>query len=449
MKKSTIGIFVASFFLSCVSGAPPGFPKETKVWTAPLVGSLESDLYLVPVYINDSGPYLFQIDPDSRNSAIDEDIKNAMNIWTMQQADGTSEADKRKQVMVADVKKVSVGDLTVRRKFLTVLANDVLNHNGRRIRGVLGRDIIADSLVLQIDRDKAQMLLAPHGSILPPAGAVPLKYDLFALALERYYRVYVANVSANNGDKLAMHVDLGGRMSSIWKEKQEEMRLPSLAMKSSIVDEFGVMHQVDHGTLLATLDMNGLKNNGVRVVDYHDKKYRKQHLDGSLAQNVLSKYNVTADWHKSTIWFSEREHVDVHTQERLSRWGGDFSGCQTPLCVDAQLLGKKANGDVPAEASEQAPGNVEPLSLKITRSAPGLSQSFEILLGAVDESGKVLMGLPFIAAALPAGRQTVSLEGLGEGYQAASGFKILDMTKVGMRECNGLTCAWELKSSTF
>ena len=58
-------------------GAPPAVPPTFSAgdsWTAPLVGPLENDLLLVPVFVNGKGPYVFAIDPDAVVSVITKHV---------------------------------------------------------------------------------------------------------------------------------------------------------------------------------------------------------------------------------------------------------------------------------------------------------------------------------------------------------------------------------------
>lgn len=170
---------------------------------------------------------------------------------------------------------------------------------------------------------------------------------------------------------------------------------------------------------------------------------------------------MTADWHASKIWVTPRDKVDAHIDARLARWGNALDGCQTPACVtidfqnsaaadsgqDAPAATPAGPGATPAEQPAiAAPGTVQPFGLTIKRSEPGLSKSYEVLLGAVDSSGEVL-GLPYIVASLPSGQSEISQQGLDESYKMAAGFKVLDMTPVGARKCVGGQCVWKLGST--
>src|SRR5688500_13349997 len=147
----------------CAVGAPPGF-SDGDLWTFPLVAPLEDDLLLVPVYVADKKqPVLFMIDPDSRSSSIDSALQSEPKPYTVQAQDELTEADHQTKVFLAEIPKIKVGDLEVRNLKMRVHDAGTFSAGGRLVRGILGRDVISDSLVLSIDRDRGIAYLAVQG----------------------------------------------------------------------------------------------------------------------------------------------------------------------------------------------------------------------------------------------------------------------------------------------
>ena len=149
---------------SCVVGAPPGF-GDGDVWTLPLVAPLEDDVLLTPVSINDKGPYLFLIAPDSNVSTHDSALVSELDLYSAYGPEETTEADNRVPTFYAEVPKMEAGNLVVRSHKWRVHKVGTYWVGGRRVRGVLGRDIIADSLIFAVDRDAGIAQLAQQGKI--------------------------------------------------------------------------------------------------------------------------------------------------------------------------------------------------------------------------------------------------------------------------------------------
>src|SRR3569832_1545176 len=124
-------------------------------WTAPLVGPLENDLLMVPVFVNGKGPYVFALDPDAVVSVITKHVYQDAGLQVAD--DGPTLADEAGQQPMrsfADVLGVEIGTLTVERLVGEVVADHVFDVDGRTIAGLLGRDVIADKQGIAIDRDR-------------------------------------------------------------------------------------------------------------------------------------------------------------------------------------------------------------------------------------------------------------------------------------------------------
>jgi len=91
---SRLGSGLGVLFLSaCAQGAPLGF-SSGEVWTAPLIGPLENNELVVAVHVNDHGPYLFVIDPDSPVSTVDTAIRSELELYTLNGAEALNENDR-------------------------------------------------------------------------------------------------------------------------------------------------------------------------------------------------------------------------------------------------------------------------------------------------------------------------------------------------------------------
>ena len=438
---------IALLASGCVIGAPPGFSSGDH-WSFPLVAPFEHTAYLIPVKVNDTGPYLFKVDPDSAVSSIDSAIVNKLQLHTTRDREQIDERDKRVPVALAEVRRFTIGTLSIRN--LTVRVHNVGTYweGGRRVRGVLGRDVIADSLIFRADRDTAMAYLATKGHMTPPATGTALKYKQV-----HRRKLHTATV---NGSDVVLHLDLGGHTSSLWPSKMRSLGLVPAAQNTTLVDEFGTKHQVRAGAVINTFSINGKTTRGMLVLPYLDKRRREVDLDGTLGQNFFAQYNVTADWHRSTIWLSPSTPQDpAKSKRRLARWGNAFDGCSHTACARVEV-GERNNGAIVPIGSATQPANPTPpvegapmiapktptYVLRIHREKPELP-TYELLLDAVDENGKTL-GLPYVVVTLPKGPRYIESADLPQELARAAALKVVDASPFA-RDCQpGGGCVWHL-----
>ncbi|MBL4633246.1 MAG: retropepsin-like domain-containing protein [Kofleriaceae bacterium] len=175
---------------SCVVGAPPGF-SSGDLWTVPLVAPLENGQFLVPVSIHGEGPYLFLVDPDAPESSINVSIANGLKLRAARseitmRTERPTEEDHIVRVGAVLINKMTIGTLSVRRMQIRVHNDNTYWVGGRRVDGVLGRDIIADSLIYHFDRDQGMLYIATQGNLKVPENAKKLSFTQSYGTLRRY-----------------------------------------------------------------------------------------------------------------------------------------------------------------------------------------------------------------------------------------------------------------------
>ncbi len=455
-------------------GAPLGF-SSGKSWSFPLIAPLEDGPYLVPVKINGKGPYLFEIDPDSPVSSVDAAIRSDLDLYTTRMPEELDERDKLVPVALAEVNKMQIGDT------LTVSQLKVRVHNfgtywsgGRRVRGVLGRDVIADSLIFAADRDRGLATLAVQGQLEPPADAIPISWRDYRFRSNSPRR-RLTHAIINQTHKVIMHLDLGNRFSMLWPSKIAALKLPTVRVEARTTDELATTRIVDHGAMVAMLQVGGAEVNGIIMIPYGDKRTREVDLDGSLGQSFFRFYNVIANWHHSKMYLTPRNPDVVATAPyRLARWGNAFEGCADPACVQVEVesdqpappppappappapapapgdettgeAGAAAAAPAPTPAPQPQPAPVMPATytLTITRDQNAPPVDYEVVLEAVDANNKSL-GLPRLLATLPKGKATVDVPRLDPGYGAAAKLVVVDVSPF-PRECEQGRCVWALQ----
>ena len=348
----------------CTAGAPPGF-SSGDTWTVPLVGPLENGALIVPALVDGKGPYLFAIDPDAVVSAVDEDVVREAGLRTGEGPHLLDEDDTERPAFYAEILQWQLGSLTVDKKQAFVAKNGTYDRDGRRIHGVLGRDIIADSLVFAFDRDKGVVTLTTTKAFSPPPGSTPLHYQTLTSVIVNVDSVPAPRrlVTADiNGKKLAMHVALGEVISSL--------RARSLAET-------------------ATVAVGPLRTDGVPFTAYHDRRWDEQFLEGDLGLSMFKKDDVAANWDAETFLVWPRSEQPVAT--RIGRWqsktltGCEHVGCATVSMIDP-MAGKPLTGPHPG------------LVVSVARDASASQQPLEVVIAV---SGKP--GLSWLVASLPAG----------------------------------------------
>jgi hypothetical protein len=465
----------------CAVGAPPGFSKGDS-WGFPLVAPLEDDVLLVPVHVeNRAEAVLFMIDPDSAVSSIDSALQNELKPYSRQVPHQLNERDQRVPVFMAELKRMRVGELEIENIRVRVHKVGTFWAGGRRVRGILGRDVLADSLLLSLDRDRGVGILATQGGISPPRQAHEISF-------RAYFHRRIAKVKVNGRHELDMHLDLGARTTMLWAEQIQKAGLPKLNVRAELQDEYGTTWTESSGGLAAMVEIAGARVDAIVVLPYGDLRVEKGDLDGALGQNFFSRFNVIANWHERKMWLRKRTTDLIGTApERLRRWGRAFEGCTRAACVKVELVrgdAAPAPGATPPPGATPAPGGATapargpfgaapppaappaPASggaaptppadpqpdtaaqpgtpappsgpnalreIRIVREPRGVHGTYEVLLEAVREDGEPL-GLPRLRATLMAGAQTVSDTQLAPQYDAAAAFLVVDASPF-PREC--------------
>src|SRR5262245_48618555 len=157
---------------ACTYGAPLGFSGGDS-WSIQMIGPLEDNELVVPVKVQGKGPYLFMIDGDAEHSSVDSAIVSDAELYCVRGADMLDERDHMVQTTECDIKKLQIGDTLTVSGLTKVHAHKFGTYwsGGRQMRGVLGRDVIADSMILGVDRDRGLITLATQGHLAAPAGA--------------------------------------------------------------------------------------------------------------------------------------------------------------------------------------------------------------------------------------------------------------------------------------
>jgi hypothetical protein len=443
-------LFAGILVAGCASGGTPsGFSKGDR-WTFPLVGPLEDGLLITPVSVRGHGPYLFAIDPDASISVIDKQVADEAGLTMGQGPARTDEAGSEQMRAYAELLDLKVGNLTIARRQVMLVPSDFYNTDGRRVNGVLGRDVLASSLVFGFDRDQGIATLATAKVFTPPPDAIAVTYQAAAVdtlsepvtsgggvtmggtsdhddasrigvrTRDDEKRLDVAPLSRRvaaaqiGGVKVAMHLDLGATTSELREALWSKVKLAPADVKLRLVDEVATVREVTRAVTATDVTLGGAKASHVTLAPYVDKRFGLNKLDGTLGLDFFQPYAVYANWDTSTFYLKPRGNAAATAVARLGRWGADVPTCPHPGCVTATLT--------------QTDGG---LRLDVVRDPEAANHALEVRLGVTPAAGKSASPL---VAELPPKSDKIS-GGVPANYDGAT-LTVLDVSPF-TRPCVG------------
>lgn len=374
-RRRRYAALVAALLGGCTVGAPPGF-SEGESWTIPLIGPLEDGLLLVPALINGKGPYVLLVDPDAHVSIVDQQVLKETAARVGEGPHLLDESDTQQARFYAEILDMQLGTLTFKGpKPAQAVPAGTFDAGGRRIHGVLGRDLIAESLVLSFDRDAGALTLATQKGAKPTGTAIT-----YSLLHSRIPNAEVRPISRKlvtasvNGVPFALHVDFGAAVSQLRTRAWPKAKLTPKVAPLVLVDEVGMTREVKQEGVADTVSLGGITAQNVSFVPYADRRWPDQDLEGTLGLPFFKPFAVTANWDSRTIYLRPRTEVDAAT--RIGRWQSKtLSGCANLGCIKGTVIDPLANA--PAETKPaQHPGVV----VSFTRDATAAQLDLEVLV---------------------------------------------------------------------
>ncbi len=396
MRAALLAVVVAA---SCTSGAPPGFSGGTgDRWTFPLVGPVEDDVLLAPVSIAGRGPYLFLIDPDANVSIVDEEIVRKLELRIGKGPARLDETDTQQTRFYAEILQLELGTLIATQQTMMVSGASSFDMNGRRIMGVIGRDILADSLVVGFDRERGLGYLTTVKAFTPPPGATKLPWSQLNSRVQNAEVVPMPRrlVTATIGDAtFHMHLDLGSAHSELRESLWAKAKLESTAVKTATIDEAGTAHRKETLAIAPAVSVGAFAGQNVSFLPYADKRWPDEEIDGNLALDFLRGFSTWIDWDAKAYYLARRAPVSV--KERIARWEDDvpaFAKCASVGCVKVRIVDPMAGKTL--EEGKPHPGVV----LVVERDPAVAGVNLELVLEAKDRptTPRVLVALPATAS---------------------------------------------------
>ena len=407
---------------ACTAGAPPGFSKGDS-WMIPLVGPLEGSELVTVVSVNDHGPYLFAIDPDSPISSIDEGIVSEISAYhyvTGQRYD--DEQDVSHPTIIADALTLRIGsDLTVAHHPLWVMKVGTFDADRRHIRGVIGHDIIADSMVFGFDRDKGVAYLSTPKVFTPPPGAATLHYHFLTSHLQGTSATTTLPIGRRltdvsiDGKSYRLHVDLGAMPSQLRVGFWQDAKLQPVDAHGVLVDEIGTRREIPAGAIAAQVKAGDLSAQNVAFVPYDDRRWEREDIDGTLGLDFFSGYSVSINLDSQIVYAVPRTgDLAAGTAARLARWGSPvLTSCPHTACFDLSDVSPP-----PDQATAAAPG-AQPTGplLHLQRDPAAADLNIEVTMIAIGKDGAPIPG--YMVADFPKGVDTMTTQ-LGPAYAGAT-----------------------------
>lgn len=413
-------------------GAPSGFSKGDH-WTFPLVGPLEDGLLLAPATVHGKGPYLFVIDPDASISAIDQQVAGDAGLATSRGPTLLDETGTAAMRAYAELTDLQLGTLAVDRRIVMLVPQDFYNAEARRVHGVIGRDVLADTLVFGFDRDQGIAMLSIAQTFKPPPDGIAVHYDTVSVDpvmmsavgqssaressnsddASRIGVVTRANTSGIDptpvvrrvaaaqigGAQVMMHLDLGGPVSELREPLWAKVKAQPTAVKQRLVDEVATVREVTRGATASDVTLGAAKTLQITLVPYVDKRFAIAKVDGALGLDFFRPFAVYANWSARTYYLKPRGDAAATATARLGRWGAALPTCPHPGCVTATLTATTGG-----------------TRLDVVRDPEAAKRALELRVGVTPAAGKTAAAL---IVELPADVDKIS-GGVPENYDGAT-----------------------------
>ena len=424
----------------CTTGTPSGFSKGDH-WVFPLVGPLEDGVLIAPAMVHGKGPYLFTIDPDANISGIDKQVADEAGLTTSRGPTLLDETGAEQMRGYAELVDLQLGTLTIERRQVMLVPSDFYNTDGRRVNGVLGRDVLADALVFGFDRDQGIATLVTPETFTPPPSAIAVAYDTVAVdpvlmatisghggamdssntddasrigvvtrsngpAIDPTPPVRRVAAAQIGGATFSMHLDLGGAVSELREPLWAKAKLAAADVKLRLVDEVATVREVTRAAVATDAALGAARAPRITLAPYIDKRFAAARVDGVLGLDFFRPYAVYANWSKRTYYLKPRGDAAATAVARIGRWGAALPVCPHPGCVTATLTDTTGG-----------------TRLDIVRDPPAARRALEVRIGVTAAAGKSAAAL---VVELPADVDKIT-GGVPANYEGAT-LAVLDVS---------------------
>jgi hypothetical protein len=386
-------MLAAGLAAACTPSTPPGFSGSAlgDQWSLPLIGPLENGVLFTPVTINTRGPYLFALDPDAAISAIDADVVRDAKLRTEGGPSLIDETGVAQPRVYAEMTNLELGTLIIESRNAAVVRRGSFDMLGRRVFGLLGRDVLADGVVFGFDRDAGVAYIVTAKSFKPAADAAVIAYEPLPSKHKGEYAPPARRlVRAKLGDvERVMHLDLGAAASQLRDVLWDDAKLVAHDVDVAIADEVGSVRRITKASDPVPVTVGPLTGEAA-FIPYDDKRWGDHELAGTLGLGFFAGQTLWSSWAAGTLYATPRKPATPAV--RIARWDSAVLGkCPNPGCVQARLVDPLQGK--PPEDGKPHPGVV----MSITRDERAGGMDLEVY---VEVEGQPK--LPYLIVNLPA-----------------------------------------------
>lgn len=399
----------------CVYAPPQSFSSGTR-WTFPLVDPLRDGKLLVPVTVDGRGPYLFAIDPEAAQTALDREV--VTDNWG-QPLDP--------KITVANV---VIGTLTISELDGVVVddKNGKFDGDGRRVFGVIGRDVLTDQLAFGFDRERGIAWLQRFDDF-HAGSALPLRYED-----AHGERVVTASLGAT---AVRLAIELGDMPSQLRRDRWDACKLDPKPAHGQVVDHAGARRDVTEIGVAAGVEVGGLHRDGLGFLVYDGSS----RADGTLGLDFFRPFVVTLAPPAKALYLARRAPSPDSDRARLARWGTQMlDACKAVGCVTVEVVRTERDdgservdlgAGVAAWRAGLTNGPSEIVTFQATRDPASAGNDLQVVLAATGSDGREL---PRLEVELPAGVDAAAAP--GDARYAGATLRVVDVSPF-PRACPG------------
>ncbi|MGV3586633.1 MAG: aspartyl protease family protein [Adhaeribacter sp.] len=271
--------------------------------------TLHRNLIIVPVYLNDEGPFNFVLDTGVGNGIItDPSLLQTLALKKGKEIKitgaGSDQADL-KAYIISNI-KVKISDVSAPNLALTILSEDVFNlssYVGMPIYGILGYQFF-NSFVVRVNFNEAHLTLyPPQNFTYKKRDGVRIPFELDDQKPYIYAQVTMNDFSRVNA---RMIVDTGaGHAISLEQGSHPAIQLPEPALRTQLGTGLsgairGYLGRV-RSFEISKYKMNNVLTSFPDHLDVGAKVVNKIERNGNVGNEVLKRFNVIIDYYRSSL----------------------------------------------------------------------------------------------------------------------------------------------------
>ena len=228
-----------------------------------------------------------------------------------------------------EVLAMASGDLHLRNVDLIGVRHDSLRREGRPIAGLIGADLLSNSLVVDVDRDAGVVRLRVAGT--RPPRVAPGGGDVQATT---YVGGDLVVPVLLDGHTVRLALRMAAPRTAVWPQLLGPLAPASAPTREVVVDDTGTAATVDVAHVARTVRVDGVTVRDLPIATFDNQRYRYPVYDGVLGEDILSRYHVVVDKHHGVVELAPRAtDVADGRRGRLLRWGDTFAACADDGCA--------------------------------------------------------------------------------------------------------------------